>query len=218
MNKARNALPGALLLLMAATAACRRQGAFQIPELSDAPEVAVAVFKDMPDYAPAYGIVTDAEGSQRLEVTIGAADSPRVQVGQRAAAYLLPSTRAIECRVSRVLRGVSEETGQSIAWLSPAAPLHRPPGDFLYAKITFALKRRALTVPASAVFIRDGRPCVLRQGSSKSQKVIFAAVPVETGLVSEADTEIRSGLVPGDRVAVGGLGFLYPDFKADADE
>jgi multidrug efflux pump subunit AcrA (membrane-fusion protein) len=115
-----------------------------------------------------------------------------------------------------VLRRASEETGASIAWLTPLAPAAVPVNEFVYANIFVRVKRRALTVPQAAVLVRDGRLFVVTATTTPGKAAReFKVVEVSTGAASGPDVELRSGLSAGEQVVVqGGVGFLYPDFKS----
>jgi hypothetical protein len=203
----------ALVLTTLLAAACSRRG-LPLPGLSDKPALAAAIRRPLPEQIPGYGIAVAGGDRLRFEVNIEAEDSPAVATGQDAVVFAPPDRRPIACRVSRVLRHVSEETGQSIAWLVPVEPAQVPVNEFVYANITVRVRRQALTVPAAAVLVRYGRLFVVKAAAAK-----FAAVEVSTGAASGADVEIRSGLSAGDRVVVrGGVGLLYPDFKSQGED
>ncbi|MDE2039615.1 MAG: hypothetical protein KGO96_00715 [Elusimicrobia bacterium] len=213
---ARLASAGLLSALL--LSACGGGKPVSIAKVEDVPELASAALTTMPEQVPAYGIALDGGTAPGFEVTIEAGDSALVHPGQRAFAYVLPSTAPVACRVTRILRGVSAETGQSIAWLAPVARGLVAPNDFVSARITVAVRRGVLTVPAAAVMVRDGKTMVVRQAKGPDGKVYYQAVPVKTGMAAGGRLEIVSGLKPGERVAVSGaVGLLNPDFKALAD-
>ena len=200
---------GAILFL----SACKK-GATDVPDVEDQPAVGSARVKDIPDLIPAYGIVEGA----RLVVSVEAADSPRVRAGQRAWVSVLPSTAPIACRVTRSLRDVSAETNQSLAWLEALSARSLPANSFVAASIEVAWRSHALTVPRAAVMIKDGRTTVLRRAKAAEGKTSFEPVAVTMGVESDGDVEILSGLKPGDEVVTsGGIGLLFPDFKAASD-
>lgn len=201
-----------LLAAISALAACAKHEEFKAPDLVDAPVVAAAALADIPVRVPAYGI---ALKDGRLEVNIEAGDTKRVRAGQEATAYAAPERTPIPCRVSRVLAVASAETGQAVAWLTPTRDRRAAPNEFVSASIVVAIKRRALSVPASAVLVRDGRTLVVRADAGADGKTVYLPVPVVTGDESDAAVEILSGLKAGDRVVTtGAIGPLYPDFKA----
>lgn len=200
---------GAFLLL----SACKK-GPTDVPDVEDHPAVGAVQVKDIPDVIPAYGIVEGA----RLVVSIEAEDSPRVREGQRAWAFVLPSTAPIACRVTRSLRDVSAETNQSLAWLEPLSGRPLPANSFVSASVEVARRPHALTVPREAVMIRDGRTVVMRRVKGAEGKVSYEPVAVTMGVESGGDVEILSGLTPGEElVTSGGIGLLFPEFKAASD-
>lgn len=70
-------------------------------------------------------------------------------------------------------------------------------------------RQPALTLPETAVFLRDGAPHVwrvLRQTDSAEVEL----VPIETGLELRGRVLVRSGLEPGDEVVIRGVGSLEP--------
>ncbi len=204
-----------LLAAAAALAACGKRAEFSAPPLEDAPALAAAVTADLPVRVPAYGI---ALKDGRLEVNIEACDARLVRPGQAATAFA-PGQAPIPCAVSRVLPGASAETGQALAWLTPARGGRAAPNEFVSASIVVAVKRRALAVPKSAVLVRDGRTLVVRADAGEGGRTAYVPVPVETGDESDDAIEIRSGLKAGDRVVTAGaIGPLYPDFKAAAGD
>ncbi|NNN05836.1 MAG: hypothetical protein HKL90_08030 [Elusimicrobia bacterium] len=203
------------LTLCATLAACGKSGAFVAPPLADTPTIATAALTDIPVRAPAYGI---ALKDGRLAVNIEAGDAKSVHVGENATAFA-SGQPPISCRVTRVLSGASTETGQALAWLAPTDGIHAAPNEFVTASIVVAVKRRALTVPKSAVLVRDGRTLVVRADAAADGKTAYVPAPVATGGESDASIEIVSGLKAGDRVlTIGAIGALYPDFKATSGD
>src|SRR5581483_2378479 len=159
----RNLLFSGLLLFGALwTAGCSRTKSVDVGEISDPPESEEAAYRDLPDYAPGYGIVLSGAGNE-IEVSIEAEDSPKVRAGQTAVAYDLPASTPVRCRVSRVLRSVSAETGESLAWLEPAESSSLRTGEFVYAMITTDIRKHVLSIPEKAVLIRDGHLFVVRE-------------------------------------------------------
>jgi len=72
------------------------------------------------------------------------------------------------------------------------------PGSMARLTVVFA-SRTAVGVPSSAVLVRAGAPLVFVVADGKA-----AARKVETGLQTDAWTEILSGIAPGDQVVVQG--------------
>lgn len=201
-------------LVAAALAACRGKGA-EVPGVEDQPVVGAATVKNIPDLVPGYGIVERT----RVVVNIEAEDSPRVHEGQPAWVYLLPSTAPVRCRVTRTLRGVSAETNQSLAWLEPVSGQPLPRNSFASASIEVARRARALVVPREAVMIRDGRTVVLRVARGAGGKVSYEPADVTMGVETGGDVEILSGLKPGEEIVTsGGIGLLFPEFKAASED
>lgn len=203
-----------LLPLLAGLSACSKSGA-PIPGVEDQPQLGRVERADLADTVPAYGI---AEGGRapRFVVNIEAADGPRVQAGQRATVAV--SSQTVACRVTRIVRAVSAETGQAVAWLSPEGPSSVAANDFVTARIEVGLRRRVLAVPAGAVMVQGGRTVVIRADAGKDGKTSYAPAPVVTGLESGGKVEIVSGLQAGQSIVLsGGIGLLNPDFKAMGD-
>ncbi len=195
--------------------ACSKQKNLEIKDLSDPPRIEQVQFVDLPEYCPAYGIAVHKDGGIQMEVNIEAHDSSKIKPGQDATAYMTSETQGIQCIVSKILRSVSAETGQSIAWLRPLAPIPIQPGEFVYAHITTGIKKHVLAIPNQAVLIRNGDTLVIRQETMGDGQSKYNPVVVQTGASSPAGTEIKSGLKPKDQIVVeGGIGFLFPDFKA----
>lgn len=197
----------------AALAGCGTKDA-AVPNVEDHPAIGAAALKDIPERIPAYGIV---EG-ERIVVSIEASDSPRVHEGQPAWVYALPSTAAVACRVTRTFRGVSAETNQALAWLEPISGRMLPANSFVSAAIEVARHRRAITIPRAAVMIQGGRTVVLRVQQSADHKTSYEPAPVTMGVEDGNDVEVLSGLKPGEEIVTsGGIGLLFPDFKAASD-
>lgn len=204
-----------LILIGAAAAGCGRSAAPGLDGLSDEPQPAAVARRDLPQSASAYGVVTRGAAGEEFEATVEAGDAGKVRAGQEAFAYVLPSTAPISCRVERVMRDASAETGQAIVWLKPVGGKAAPANDFVYVRIAVGVRRGVLTVPRGAVMVRDGRTMVVRRTKSADGKTSYEPTPVDIGLVAGGAAEIRSGLVDGDAVvAAGGIGLLNPDFKA----
>jgi multidrug efflux pump subunit AcrA (membrane-fusion protein) len=201
-------------------AGCTHHSEVHVAELSDQPLVQNVAYKDLSDEIPANGISILEDGRFQFEVNIEADDSAKLHVGEQAVAYAIPNKQPIACRVSRVLASVSSETGQSIAWLTPITVSSSvSAGEFIYARIVTGTRRHVLTVSRKALFVSDGKSMVVRETRDSEGKVSYVPNPITVGLISSDDVEITSGLHGGDKVVVeGGIGFLYPDFKANAEE
>lgn len=73
------------------------------------------------------------------------------------------------------------------------------PGMFVKAEVVLESRADTLVVPTSSIVERDGKTSVF---VAEAQRVELRSV--DLGLVSEATTEIRSGLALGERVVVSG--------------
>ncbi len=186
-----------------------------IPDLKDEPEIVQVSRQDMIRLIPAYGIAV-SDGELRFEVNIEQADTAQIKIGASAKVNAPSTGQAVNCEVTRLIKNVSAETGQALAWLKPKSASPILPGEFIIAELNTGIKHQVLAVPQQAIFIRDGKQFVLRQ--DEKAKPPFQAIEVETGLAASGKTEITKGLKAEEAViARGGLGFLYPDFKSAGD-
>ncbi len=204
------------LLLMS----CSKTKKFQVPELLDPPVLQKVIFKDLAEQIPAYGISIRNEGRLQSEVNVEAEDSPKLMVGEPAIVRPVPSQLSIRSQVSRVMKSVSAETGQSLAWLDPIEVSSCvPTGEFIYASIVTGIRHHVLTVPRRAILLKEGKTMVIREQREADGKKSYTAQPVVVGLTTEREAEIKSGLKADDQIVVqGGIGFLYPNFKANAED
>ena len=220
----------ALVVALSASAGlgCTRKKPFTVPDFEDPPVFATTIQGDLPIYSPGFGIVKSEGASPELQVAIERADGPLIHEGQPAKVYVPPSTSPLSGKVTRIIHSVNSETGQSIAWLRVSSGSTRfKVGDFVQVQIRAQLKPNALSVPREAVLIREGKNYViraLRKGESpeikeETPKIAFKSQEVEVGETSDQRVEIKSGLQAGDPVMIrGGLGFLFPEFKADSED
>jgi hypothetical protein len=199
--------------------ACSKEKPFHVPELSSELLTEPVTAQDIPIHIPTYGISVFTTNHLQFEVNIEREDTPKIHVGQKATAYRLPQRVLIPCVVEKILPNVSTETGQSLAWLKPISNSDSVrSGEFIYATITIAVQKHALTVPAEAIFIRDGKTWVIRKTSSKEGKLSYDPALVKTGESNASRVEITAGIKPQDTVVTReGIGFLYPDFKVNED-
>lgn len=223
-------LGGSIFLLL--VAGCSK-GKAEIPELSDDPVTAPVILKDMPESVPAYGIVSGGA----LEVNVEKEDAPEVSRGQRAIVLIGQGQNSAECRVTNILQNANIATGLAIAWLKPVSKTILPDGDFVSAQIILRIKHHVPTVPQQAIFVRDGKTMVIVKqagedvvvdkdaepgkdaGMGKTVEARYLPVPVQTGIVSDSDVEILSGLRPQDEVVVqAGIGYVYPEFRSQAGD
>lgn len=213
---------------------CSQKQNFQIASLEDPVVTESAKIQSLPISVPGFGIAIGAGAKQVFEVNIEAEDSLQVKEGQAATVYIIPGHLAIPCRVTRVLKNVSTETGQSLAWLKSVQPeTNALEAEFVYATMTTSVKNNALTVPQQSLFIRDGKTWVVRKLDGKTQKSDpdrnkdknknkdegaqpnYSVVEVRTGISARGRVELLSGINPEDQVVIqNGLGLLYPNFKA----
>lgn len=207
----------AAIAFASALCACSRKP-LEVPEIEDAPSVAPARVGEVRLTAPGYGIALSREGGVQFEVNLEAEDAPLVREGDPCVAYSPPSTSTVSCVVSRVVRGVSEETGQALAWLAPKGAARWPAGEFVFAVITTRTKRNALVVPPSAVLTKDGKTWVVVKQPGKEGAAAYVPTEVVVGASADGVVEVSKGLAAGAEVVVqGGIGFLYPEFKAASD-
>jgi multidrug efflux pump subunit AcrA (membrane-fusion protein) len=204
-----------ILFIIASCMGCHSKTSSSIPDINDDPVVVPLSRVDLPEEIPSYGIVLGGGKNALFEVNVEAEDSSLIKIGQKATASVVPSNKPIPCVVSNVVREVSTETGQAIAWLKAEIPTSVERGEFIYASISVAVKHGVLAVPKSAVLTREGHTWVIRQEKNADQKIKYNPVQVEVGATSENLIEITSGLKEQDQVvSEGNIGFLYPDFKA----
>ena len=204
---------GALLL-----GACSKKP-YDAPEIEDPPLAQTARRGSIERTAPAYGIAVGRSGAVQLEVNVEAQDAPSLRAGQPCVAYVPPSTAAASCAVARLLPAASEETGQAIAWLSPRGGVSIEPGEFVFAVVTTGSEREGLAVPGAAVLTKAGKTWVVKRAPGKDGHPAFEPVEVRVGATANGRTQVLSGLQAGEQVLVqGGLGYLYPEFKAAAGD
>jgi|GEM_PF-2245524 len=229
-------------------ASCTKKKSFEVSELEDSPETEQVKRMDLNIEAPAYGIVLGGGPRSQIQVSVEKSDGAQLRAGQKAR-LLIPSTKkSIPCTVVRFVRNVSAETGQAIAWLSPAQDIQLQTGDFVQARITLSTKKSVITVPRTAVFVRDGKTWIIKKSgeieksippiskdASKDEdddkpaksatepktekKAPFTPVEVTIGESSNDLVEVVSGASVGDVVATRStIGYLFPDFKASQEE
>lgn len=202
---------------LAALSGCTRK-TFEVPEFAEEPEVVEIKKQDFVETAPAYGIYS--AGS--FQVNVEAEDAPKVQVGTLAVVQPIPGKTKVRARVSRILRSVTAETRQGIAWLQPLDPAEARrgirEGDFVFAVLTLRVKHEALSIPRNGLFIKDSKTWAIVKGTDEKGKVEYRPTEVEVGTSSMERIEVLKGLADGQSVATSGaIGFLYPEFKAAGD-
>lgn len=183
---------------------------FEVPELVDDPVISEVKSTDIPFNVPGYGVALGSD----VEVNIEAADSSAVQSGQHA--VITADGKTFAGTVSRVSHSVSSETGQAIAWIHTGGSLSG--GSFISVSITARVLKSAIAVPRSALFVRDGLVWVIK-ADGEGDKIKYKPLQVEVGTLSHELAQIKSGLSLKDRVvSEGGIGFLFPDFKAASED
>jgi Cu(I)/Ag(I) efflux system membrane fusion protein len=171
--------------------------------------------------SPRDGVVSELSAREGMTVAAGAplfrvnglatvwvnAEVPEVAVAEvrpgnqvEARTPALPGS-TFKGRVSAILPEIDATTRTLKARIELANPGHRlVPG--MFATVDFAPARRQATVlvPSEGV-IRTGKRSVVIVAQAEGR---FAPVDVETGLESNGQTEIRSGVRAGDSVVVSG--------------
>ncbi len=201
------------LIFLLAFSACSKKQRFKIGALPSEISISQAKIENMKTKIPAYGIVIERNGRKALEVNIEAGDTQSLRVGQKAKAFIGSNTKPISAKVSHILRAVSSETGQSLAWLSPSRKSSITPGQFVTAWIYTSQEKKVIAIPKPAVLLRGGKKFVV----IKSQDH-YRVQEIQTGISSGKEIEVLDGVKAGDSVVTqGGIFFLYPDFKAAED-
>ena len=114
----------------------------------------------------------------------------------------LPDGTQAGGRVRQLAPALDSTTRLGLAYVDLPTGTRALPAMYLNGNFQFPA-RKALTVPAESVVIRDGRSYVLRLEDKHSH-----LVAVTTGRRQGNEVEILAGLKPGDPVAVKGAGFL----------
>ena len=151
---------------------------------------------------PLFRLIRDGEVEFLAEVT--ESGMPRVKIGQAAELQLTGMAQPIRGMVRLVDPTVdaTSRLGRVAVTLPAEAGLR--PGVFAQGSIEIG-RRRALTVPLSAVFFSADGAYV----QSVSQNVVNRR-PVEIGFVGDGRVEIRRGLAEGDTVVLRAGSFLRP--------
>jgi RND family efflux transporter MFP subunit len=137
----------------------------------------------------------------RAEVT--AADVGRIQVGAPVQ-VTAASGQVLNGKVRMVAPSVDMQTRNTLVYVDlPLATGSARAGMYAQGEITLG-QSQALTVPQSAVVVRDGFSYVYSVGAD--QKV--TQLKVQTGRLSGNRLEVLSGLKPDARVVVSGGAFL----------
>ena len=137
----------------------------------------------------------------RAEVT--AADVGRIQPGAPVQ-VTAASGQVLSGKVRMVAPSVDAQTRNALVYVDlPAATGSARAGMYAKGEITLG-QRQAITVPQTAVVVRDGFSYVYTVGAD--QKV--TQLKVQTGRLSGDRLEVLSGLKPDARVVVSGGAFL----------
>jgi RND family efflux transporter MFP subunit len=121
----------------------------------------------------------------------------------RAAQVTLPDGTLVQGQVRMVGPTLSTNTGRATVFVSLPTGSGAQPGMFGNGSIALEVKP-ALTLPATAVVMRDGRTYVYHLGDGDK----VASRPVVTGRRQDDRVEIASGLAAGSRVVASGGAFL----------
>jgi len=134
-------------------------------------------------------------GAVAVRVTVGEADLLQVAEGQAVeVAPTVDPKKPLPARVARVARASGD--GQYVVGIELGSPDERlMPGFTCKAKVTVARREEAVTVPAGSVAADGERKVVHVFEGGKA-----APREVEVGATSGGRTEIRKGLVAGERV------------------
>ena len=201
------------LIFLLTLGACSKKQSFKIGSFPGEISIAQAKIKNMKTKIPAYGIVIEKNGRKELEVNIEAGDTQSLRVGQKAKAFIGSASKPVSAKVSHILRAVSSETGQSLAWLRPLGKFPVTPGQFVTAWIYTSKEKKAVAIPKSAVLLRRGRKFVVIKSQDQ-----YRVQEIQTGISSGKEIEVTAGVRAGDPILTqGGIFFLYPDFKAAED-
>lgn len=141
------------------------------------------------------------QGRLEWRAEVPGADLAQLRVGQ--AVRLLPTgAPAVEGRVRRVAPQIDPQTRNGLVYVD------LKPGDALraglFARGEFVLgQSQALTLPQSAVLLRDGFSYVFRIDGGKVRQT-----KVQVGRREADRVEVKSGLAAGTAVVESGVGFL----------
>ena len=146
------------------------------------------------------------DGRVELRAEIPEMDLPAVKPGQTATIRLDGSDVAFEGKIRLVGATVDPQTRIGLVYIAlPTDPALKP-GMFVHGALHTG-KGAALQVPAEAVVFKDGKPAVFVVGADDHARLRM----VETGGRSGGRIEILSGVAAGERVALGGAGYLKDD-------
>jgi RND family efflux transporter MFP subunit len=133
-------------------------------------------------------------------------DVPLVHAGSQVAVHVQATGQQFQGTVVRYTRDVSNTTRTMLTEVDVRNPdLTLTPG--MYADVTFNLEQKsdALIVPASAILQGDQPSVMLVDSNNRVQKR-----PIVLGISGANSQEVTSGLLPGDRIVIGGQSELQP--------
>lgn len=152
------------------------------------------------------------QGKLEWRAEVSAEDSSRLSPGQTASIVALDGS-IIKGSIRMVAPTVDPQTRKALVYVdlpvapgasAGSAPLKNiRPGMFAKGEFLIA-QNTSLSVPASAVVLRDGYSSVFVPDASQKVK----QVRVSTGKTQQGRVEIVSGLAPGNQVVDSGAGFL----------
>ncbi len=142
----------------------------------------------------------------RAEVT--SAELGRLQVGTPATVTAASGTQ-LRGKVRTIAPTVDPQTRNALVYVdvAPVATPGQPSRAIagMYARGEFQLgSNNALTVPQSALVVRDGFSYVMRVGEGER----VAAIKVQTGRIAGDRVEVTGGLDPAARIVASGGSFL----------
>ncbi|QXW42883.1 efflux RND transporter periplasmic adaptor subunit [Pseudomonas amygdali] len=154
-----------------------------------------------------YRMIRDDKLEWRAEVDARQLGS--IEEGQEAHVQL-PDGRTIDGEVRKVGSIIDADTGRAIVYVSIPEKASARSGMFAAGRIELGV-RPALTLPQSAVSLRDGKAYVWLVGDA--QRV--ASRLVSTGRRMDDRVEVTAGLFAGERVVSAGGAFLAEGAKVD---
>jgi cobalt-zinc-cadmium efflux system membrane fusion protein len=156
------------------------------------------------------GAMADPAGEPLVEL----ADPARVwvvaEVAERDAAQVAPGQRAtvripaVDARIDGTVDGIGSAVDAVTRRLPVYIALGRPPSGLtagMLAEVRFTASRDTLSVPVSAVLIKDGQRRIVYVQRDDGR---FEARAVRTGRASGGRVAILEGLRPGERIVVQG--------------
>lgn len=149
----------------------------------------------------------------RLQANVSAADLAQIQRGQLITAHDVNSPeRTITARITDIFpaRDTTARTAIVEARI-PNATYQLQPGQYLSMQINMdAAEESVLTVPTSALIVRDGQSSVFLAVNDGMQTLAKQS-KVTIGRMSNDRTEILTGIKDGDQVITSGLSNLHDE-------